>query len=43
VTIGLPAENERFIAALSEVLAELKAEGAATAAEADESGGEFKF
>lgn len=43
MTIGLPAENERFIAALTEVLAELKAEGAAAAPDTGESSGEFKF
>ncbi|GAB4429060.1 MAG: histidinol-phosphate transaminase [Anaerolineae bacterium] len=43
VTIGLPAENERFVAALAEVLAELRAEGAAVAADTGDSDGEFRF
>ena len=43
VTIGLPAENERFVTALREVLAELQAEGAAATSAGGEAGDEFKF
>jgi histidinol-phosphate aminotransferase len=43
VTVGLPAENERFIAALKEVLAELEAEGVPREIAQEKSGGEFKF
>lgn len=44
VTVGLPAENEKFIAALGAVLAELDAEGASRSVAARQaSSGEFKF
>ena len=43
VTVGLPAENERFIAALGEVLTEMEAEGVSKEVAEEESGGEFKF
>jgi histidinol-phosphate aminotransferase len=43
VTVGLPEENERFIAALRKSLAELEAEGVPKEMAEEESGGEFKF
>ncbi len=43
VTVGLPEENERFIAALGEVLAEMEAEGVAKEAAVEEEKGKFKF
>jgi histidinol-phosphate aminotransferase len=43
VTVGLPAENERFITALGEILAEMEAAGAPKEMAAEEDGGEFKF
>ncbi len=42
-TVGLPEENERFITALKESLAELGAEGAAQEKDTEDAGGEFKF
>lgn len=43
VTVGLPAENERFIAALGAALAELDAEGASRATTGQANRDEFKF
>jgi histidinol-phosphate aminotransferase len=43
VTVGRSIENERFIAALSEVLADMEAEGISTEVAEEESSGEFKF
>jgi histidinol-phosphate aminotransferase len=43
VTVGLPEENERFIAALRKSLAELEAEGVPKEVAEEASGGEFKF
>ncbi|MBN1995695.1 MAG: histidinol-phosphate transaminase [Anaerolineae bacterium] len=43
VTVGLPEENERFVVALRESLAELEAEGAPKEIAQEKSGGEFKF
>ncbi len=43
VTVGLPQENERFIAALKTVLAEMEAEGAPKTAAIEQKTGEFKF
>ncbi|MBN1221538.1 MAG: histidinol-phosphate transaminase [Anaerolineae bacterium] len=43
VTVGLPEENERFIAALQESLAAMEAEGVAKEVATEESRGEFKF
>jgi histidinol-phosphate aminotransferase len=43
VTVGLPAENERFVTALDDVLTELEAEGVSRNVTVEASGGEFKF
>jgi histidinol-phosphate aminotransferase len=43
VTVGWPVENERFIAALGEVLADMEAAGISSEVVEQESGGEFKF
>jgi hypothetical protein len=43
VTVGMPEENERFIVALRESLAELEAEGAPREVAEEKSKGEFKF
>jgi histidinol-phosphate aminotransferase len=43
VTVGLPAENERFVTALNDILAELDAEGVSRDVKVEASGGEFKF
>jgi histidinol-phosphate aminotransferase len=43
VTVGLPEENERFIAALRDTLAELELEGAPKESKAEKSSEEFKF
>jgi hypothetical protein len=44
VTVGQPAENRQFIAALSEILAELESEtGVHQASNSQEGKGEFKF
>ncbi|MEW5957356.1 MAG: histidinol-phosphate transaminase [Chloroflexota bacterium] len=43
VTVGTPAENERFITALRAVLAGMEAEGISREIEVKQAGGEFKF
>jgi histidinol-phosphate aminotransferase len=43
VTVGLPAENERFIAALDEVLYEIEREGISKEVAVDDNDGVFKF
>ncbi len=43
VTVGLPAENERFIAALDETLLEMESEGGPKDVTVEENDGEFKF
>ncbi len=43
VTVGLPEENERFIAVLQESLAEMEAEGVPKEVAVEQDGGEFKF
>jgi hypothetical protein len=43
VTVGTPEENERFITALSQVLAELTAAGVAKEVAPEKGQGEFKF
>jgi len=43
VTVGLPAENDKFIAALTDVLAELALEGAPMETAIQQNSGEFKF
>jgi len=43
VTVGFPEENERFITALQESLADMEAEGISKEIEEEKSGGEFKF
>jgi histidinol-phosphate aminotransferase len=43
VTVGFPEENERFITALQESLAEMEADGVPKELAEETSGGEFKF
>ena len=43
VTVGLPAENERFISGLQTVLSEMEAEGLPRSTAAEQDSGEFKF
>ncbi len=43
VTVGLPEENERFIATLREVKAEMEVAGISKEIDVAEEGGEFKF
>lgn len=43
VTVGLPDENERFIAGLQAVLSQMEAEGLSKSTAAKQDSGEFKF
>jgi hypothetical protein len=43
VTVGLPAENERFVAAMEETLLEMEREGVTQEVTVEDSDGEFKF